>query len=74
MSDIKNKIGQRLKELRNKRGISQEKFAFECGLDRTYIASIEKGRRNVSIINIEKLAFALNITLKEFFNDPLFEN
>ena len=72
--DIKIKIGRRLRELRRESGLSQEKFAFECGLDRTYIASIEQGKRNVSIANIEKLANALNVTLKEFFNYDEFDN
>ncbi len=53
--DIKMKIGIRLRELRKLTGLSQEKFSFECNLDRTYIASIEQGKRNVSIANIEKL-------------------
>ncbi len=53
--NIKEKIGKRLRELRTVKGLSQEKFSFECELDRTYIASIEQGRRNVSIVNIEKI-------------------
>ena len=60
--DIKEKIGCRLRELRTSKGLSQEAFSFECGLDRTYIASIEKGKRNVSIVNIEKIAKACNIS------------
>ncbi len=71
--DIKGKIGVRLKELRKQTGLSQEKFAFECELDRTYIASIEQGKRNVSIANIEKISNALNISVADFFNSKLFE-
>ncbi len=70
--DIKEKIGKRLRELRIAKGVSQEKFSFECDLDRTYIASIEQGRRNVSIVNIEKIAKAFNISVYEFFNTNLF--
>ena len=70
--DIKVKIGKRLRELRTAQGFSQEKFSFECELDRTYIASIEQGRRNVSIANIEKIAIALNISVFDFFNSDLF--
>ena len=70
--NIKIKIGIRLRELRKIEGLSQEKFSFECNLDRTYIASIEQGKRNVSIANIEKIAHALNISIKEFFNHDLF--
>lgn len=71
--DIKEKIGRRLRELRTAKGLSQEKFSFECELDRTYIASIEQGRRNVSIANIEKIAIALNISVADFFNSNLFQ-
>jgi len=71
--DIKEKIGKRLRELRTAKGISQEKFSFECDLDRTYIASIEQGRRNVSIANIEKIAKAFNISVSDFFNSNLFK-
>jgi transcriptional regulator with XRE-family HTH domain len=71
--NIKEKIGKRLRELRIDKGLSQEKFSFECELDRTYIASIEQGKRNVSIVNIEKIAKALNISVSEFFNSNLFQ-
>ena len=66
--DIKISVGKRVKELRNKLGISQEELADLAGLDRTYITSVECGKRNISIVNIEKLATALNVTIKEFFN------
>ena len=66
--DIKILVGKRVKELRNKLGISQEELAARAELDRTYITSVECGRRNISIVNIEKLATALKVTLKEFFN------
>lgn len=65
--DIKIWVGRRVKELRNKLGISQEELADLVGLYRTYITSVECGRRNISIVNIEKLAKALNVTLSEFF-------
>ena len=66
--DIKISVGKRVKELRNKLGISQEELADLAGLDRTYITSVECGRRNISIVNIEKLATALNVSIKQFFN------
>jgi len=66
--DIKLLVGKRVKELRNKLGISQEELADLAGLDRTYITSVECGKRNISIVNIEKLAKALKVSLAEFFN------
>jgi len=66
--DIKVRVGKRVKELRNAIGISQEELADKAGLDRTYITSVECGRRNISIVNIEKLAIALGVTLAEFFS------
>jgi transcriptional regulator with XRE-family HTH domain len=71
--DIRIKIGARLKELRIKKGLSQEKFSFICELDRTYIASIEQGKRNVSIANIEKISKAFDMSVYEFFKSELFE-
>lgn len=70
--DVKEKIGQRIKELREKSSMSQKDLAYAADLDRSYIASIENGQRNVSIVNIEKIATALNVTIKEFFNDAEF--
>ena len=72
--DIKLKIGQRIKELREKAEMSQKDLAYTADLDRSYIASIENGQRNVSIVNIEKIAVALGLTLKDFFNDGKFNN
>lgn len=70
--NIKLKIGQRIKELREKAEMSQKDLAYTADLDRSYIASIENGQRNVSIVNIEKIANALNVTLREFFKDAQF--
>ena len=65
---IKEKVGQRIKELRTQQGLSQEEFAFKCDLDRTYITSLERGKRNISLENLEKIAKAFNMTLSEFFD------
>jgi transcriptional regulator with XRE-family HTH domain len=67
--DIKEKIGLRIRQLRQEQNLSQEAFADVCELDRTYISSIEKGKRNVSIVNLEKIANALNINLSTLFSD-----
>lgn len=66
---IKEKLGQRIKKLRNEKGISQEKFALLIDMDRTYFASVESGKRNISIVNIEKIANGLSISLEELFKD-----
>lgn len=66
--DIKVLVGKRVKELRNRLGVSQEELADLAGLDRTYITSVECGKRNISIVNIEKLSISLKVSLKEFFN------
>ena len=71
--NAKQKIGQRIKDLREKAGMSQKDLAFTADLDRSYIASIENGQRNVSIVNIEKIAIALGVSLKELFNDAQFD-
>lgn len=54
-------FGRRLRQLRKNRGWSQEQLGFESDLDRTYIGGIEQGRRNISLINICRLAEALEI-------------
>ena len=65
--DIRILVGKRVKELRNKLKISQEELADIAELDRTYITSVERGKRNISIINVEKLANALQVSLSTFF-------
>jgi transcriptional regulator with XRE-family HTH domain len=72
--DIKTKIGIRIKELREVKKMSQKELSYSSDLDRSYIASVENGKRNISIVNIEKIAKALDITLKDFFNNDKFEN
>ncbi|WP_027630564.1 helix-turn-helix domain-containing protein [Ruminiclostridium cellobioparum] len=62
-------FGNRIKELRNKTGLSQEKFALKIGMDRTYYASVEAGRRNIALCNIKKIADGLGVSLSELFKD-----
>ncbi len=66
--NIQQKVGQRIKLLRNQQGISQEKFALSIEMDRTYLASVEAGKRNISITNLYKISTGLNISLSELFN------
>ncbi|MBQ8546327.1 MAG: helix-turn-helix transcriptional regulator [Clostridia bacterium] len=66
---ITQKIGARIRELRTQLGISQEKFAMKIGMDRTYFASVELGKRNISIVNIEKIANGLGVSLSELFQN-----
>ena len=69
---IKKDIGLRIKELRIRLGVSQQELSYRCDLDRTYITSVENGKRNISIVNLEKTAQALEVTIKEFFNNDKF--
>jgi len=61
-------FGLRLKALRQERGLSQEALALNAELDRTYIGSVERGERNISLLNIQKLAEALQISPSDFFD------
>ena len=65
---IRKKLGLRIKELRKEKNFSQEELADLSNLDRTYINSVENGKRNISIINIEKIANAFDLKLRDFFN------
>lgn len=68
MKDIQVRLGNRVRDLREKAELSQLQLALLADIDRTYISSLENGNRNVSINNILKLANALGYTVKEFFN------
>ena len=65
--NIKEKFGERVKQLRLAKGYSQETLAAMADLDRTYIPSIEKGERNVSITVIEKIAVAFDVPITLLF-------
>lgn len=67
MADIKTKFGAKVRKLRQAKGLSQEAFADICGLHRTYVGAIERGERNVSLENIEKIAKALGISIASLF-------
>ena len=63
--EIRRRFGQRLRELRHEKGLSQEELALQCGLDRSYVGQIERGERNLSLENIHKLADALGVPASE---------
>jgi transcriptional regulator with XRE-family HTH domain len=63
--DILKRFGRRVRELRKARGYSQEGFAAECGMDRTYMGGIERGERNVALRNVERIASALGMTISK---------
>jgi transcriptional regulator with XRE-family HTH domain len=61
------KLGEKVRELRKSNGFSQEGFADEVGLDRTYMGGIERGERNIATLNLIRIALALNIEVGELF-------
>lgn len=65
---IQTKFGSCVRCFRQKLGLSQEKFSLKIGMDRTYYASVEAGKRNISIANIQKIADGLNVSLSELFS------
>jgi transcriptional regulator with XRE-family HTH domain len=67
MEDIRVRFGKAVRQRRHKLGVSQETFADLCELDRTYIGGIERGERNVGLVNIQKIARALRISFSELF-------
>lgn len=67
MKHVQEKFGRQVRELRLSQGLSQENFAELCSLDRTYISSLERGKRNVCLKNIAAIAFALNLSLAQLF-------
>lgn len=66
--NIKQAVGKRIRYLRNQIGLSQEELADKAEIDRTYITSVECGKRNISIVNIEKIAKALDVSLAVLFD------
>lgn len=67
-TNAQQKLGKKIRELRHEAGLSQEKLGEITGLDRTYISGIERGVRNPSIRNIEKLAKALKARMSDLVN------
>lgn len=69
MSNIVIQFGKKVRFFRERKGISQEELAFETGLHRTYISDVERGKRSISLKNIEKIAESLGIEIYELFKE-----
>ena len=65
--EILIKFGEKVRNLRKERGLSQEELSFRAELHRTYIGMIERAEKNLTLINIEKIAKTLNVEIKELF-------
>ncbi len=65
---ITEQVGNRIRALRKQRGLSQEKLALKAGIDWTYLAGIETGKRNATLLSLEKVAIALDISMRDFFD------
>lgn len=63
------KFGEKLREIRKAKGLSQEELSFKADLHRTYIGMIERAEKNITLANIEKIANALNVDIKDLFDD-----
>lgn len=66
---ILKKIGNRIKFYRKNLGLSQEKFALTIEMDRTYFSAVENGKRNISVLNLDKIINGLGISYSEFFKE-----
>lgn len=71
--DIRARIGARIKELRQALQLTQEALAFKAEVDKTYLNEVENGKRNVSVINLEKVILALDVSVKDFFDHDIFK-
>jgi transcriptional regulator with XRE-family HTH domain len=65
--DVRIRFGKAVRNRREKLGVSQEEFADMCELDRSYVGGVERGERNLSLINVEKIALAFRVSLAELF-------
>ena len=72
-TDVRKIVGLRIKELRALRGVRQDELAYSIGMSRSYLAEVETGKRNASGVNLERIATGLDVSLREFFDTPLFD-
>ena len=66
--DIRVRFGRRLRELRHRRGWTQEETAEKLGLDRSYLADVERGNRNISLVNLDVIALGFDLTLSRLLS------
>jgi len=66
-AQLQRHFGARVRELRKQKGLSQEALALACDLDRSYIGGVERGERNISLLNIHKIADAIGVSARELF-------
>ena len=72
--DLKEKIGQRIRGLREAKNLKQEDLAWQSNLDRTYLNHVETGKRNITVASLQKIVVdGLKITLSDFFNHEFFK-
>ncbi len=71
-TDIRMRVGLRIKQLRAGTNMTQDQLAYSIDLSRSYLAEVETGKRNISTVNLERICEGLGVTLKEFFSDELF--
>ena len=64
-------FGLKVREIRKEKGLSQVQLAHKSNLHRTYIGMIERAEKNITLCNIEKIANALDVTIKNLFNDRI---
>ncbi|MBI3137001.1 MAG: helix-turn-helix transcriptional regulator [Sphingobacteriales bacterium] len=65
---IQQKIGKRIAELRKEKGVSQQKFAYEAEIERSYLTRIENGQKNISVTTLERILIALEVSARDFFD------
>jgi transcriptional regulator with XRE-family HTH domain len=65
--DIRKRIGNRIRELRLGLKLTQESLAFKAEVDKTYLNEVENGKRNISVVNLEKIIRALDLSIEKFF-------
>lgn len=72
---IQEKIGKRITQIRKDHiKLSQQKFAYEADIERSFLTHIEKGRKNISVGTLERILTALETSFQDFFNDDIFNN